>query len=308
MPPTEVDASRRPGSERPCRRRGAARASTRCPAGRAERRRRRRCARSSCWRATCASEGRYSDGASPASSSTRPGHDLDGVVDGFLLARRPVGDDEQYAAAMAMLANRVGVPARVVVGACCRGDGKVRGEDVHAWVEVRVADGSWRTLPTKEFMSRTRAAHAGCMPVARRPEVPPSRPQEQAPEPAAATASAASSRTAPTGRVAAGRCAPLPWLLAAAARAWSSAWLEAAPVVPYAAGEDGPSDRMAGAWVELVDHARDLRHPGQGARLETGPGAGGVARAGGLSRERRRRRLRRGRTRRAPWSRPTGSR
>ena len=39
------------------------------------------------------------------------------MIDDFLLAPRPVGDDEQYAAAMALLANRVGVPARVVVGA-----------------------------------------------------------------------------------------------------------------------------------------------------------------------------------------------
>ncbi len=99
-------------------------------------------------------QGRYSDGALPGEQQYEAGHDLDRLVDGFLLAPRPVGDDEQYAAAMALLANRVGVPARVVVGAVLPRDGKVRGEDVHAWVELRVFDGSWRTLPTREFMSR----------------------------------------------------------------------------------------------------------------------------------------------------------
>ena len=112
-------------------------------------------ARSSCSPRYLRDEGRYSDGAAPGSSSTCAGHDLDRLIDGFLLAARPVGDDEQYASAMALLANRVGVPARVVVGAVLPRDGRVRGEDVHAWVEVRVADGSWRTLPTREFMGRT---------------------------------------------------------------------------------------------------------------------------------------------------------
>ena len=54
----------------------------------------------------------------PARSSTKPGHDLDRARRRASCSRRtPVGDDEQYAAAMALLANRVGVPARVVVGA-----------------------------------------------------------------------------------------------------------------------------------------------------------------------------------------------
>ena len=45
-------------------------------------------------------------------------------------------------------------PARVVMGAVVPEDGVVTGEDVEAWVELRAADGSWRTLPTEEFMSK----------------------------------------------------------------------------------------------------------------------------------------------------------
>ena len=65
-----------------------------------------------------------------------------------------VGNDEQYAALMALLANEVGVPRpRGAGGAVVPEGGVVTGKDVSAWVELRAADGSWRTLPTEAFMS-----------------------------------------------------------------------------------------------------------------------------------------------------------
>jgi transglutaminase-like putative cysteine protease len=64
------------------------------------------------------------------------------------------GDDEQFAAMMALAANALGVPARVVVGAIPERNGVVEGKDVHAWVELQAADGSWKTLPTTEFMNQ----------------------------------------------------------------------------------------------------------------------------------------------------------
>jgi hypothetical protein len=54
---------------------------------------------------------------------------------------------------MALAANRLGVPARVVVGARPGPRGWVHGRDVFAWVELRVGDGSWRVLPLSAFMS-----------------------------------------------------------------------------------------------------------------------------------------------------------
>ena len=114
--------------------------------------------------------GRYSDGAEEGEEQYRSGHGSRRLFKDFLLAPHIVGDDEQYAAAMAVLANRVGVPARVVVGAVVPRSGKVRGGDVEAWVEVRVADGSWRTLPTDNFMSH-RPPRPGMPPVPR-PSVP----------------------------------------------------------------------------------------------------------------------------------------
>lgn len=64
------------------------------------------------------------------------------------------GDDEQYAAIMALTANAVGVPARVVVGAVVDSSHDVvEGKDIHAWVELEAADGSWKTLPQSQFMN-----------------------------------------------------------------------------------------------------------------------------------------------------------
>jgi drug/metabolite transporter superfamily protein YnfA len=97
--------------------------------------------------------GRYSDGGDGAAAAYGPGHDVARLGKGFFGSRRPVGDDEQYAAFVALAANRLGVPARVVVGARPGPRGWVRGRDVFAWVELRVGDGSWRVLPLSTFMS-----------------------------------------------------------------------------------------------------------------------------------------------------------
>jgi len=97
--------------------------------------------------------GAYSDGG-PGESEYLPGHSL-GRLTTFFNAPRPVGDDEQYAAAFALVANDLGMPARVVLGATPKKDGAVRGKDVHAWVELHLADGRWVPVPNTEFMPDT---------------------------------------------------------------------------------------------------------------------------------------------------------
>ncbi|MCW2852810.1 MAG: Transglutaminase-like superfamily protein, partial [Nocardioides sp.] len=99
--------------------------------------------------------GRYSDGFAEWESVFRAGHSRTRLGDDFVLGVPTVGNDEQYAAAMALLATRLGVPARVVVGAVVDRSGDVRGRDIQAWVEVRIADGTWRVIPTDTFMGRT---------------------------------------------------------------------------------------------------------------------------------------------------------
>ncbi len=105
-------------------------------------------------------DGKYSDGVRSSERFYLPGHhqarlsDADGGINSPII----VGNDEQYAAWMALLANQVGVPARVVMGAVVPEGGEVAGRDVQAWVEVQAADGTWRTLPTEMFMDFDRPA------------------------------------------------------------------------------------------------------------------------------------------------------
>jgi len=97
-------------------------------------------------------EADYSDGVLPAERIYHPGHHRSRLGEEFVDMPIKAGNDEQYAALMALLVHRVGIPSRVVMGATVPPGGVVHGKDVSAWVEVQVADGSWKTLPTEEFM------------------------------------------------------------------------------------------------------------------------------------------------------------
>jgi hypothetical protein len=97
--------------------------------------------------------GKYSDGAGDEAQYL-PGHSI-GRLTGFLSAPQLVGDDEQYAAIFALMANDLGVPTRVVLGALPEPGGVIKGKDMHAWVEVHVANGDWLEIPTSEFMPDT---------------------------------------------------------------------------------------------------------------------------------------------------------
>src|SRR5262249_28711970 len=97
--------------------------------------------------------GKYSDGAGDQAQYL-PGHSI-GRLTAFLSGPQLVGDDEQYAAIFALMANDLGVPTRVVLGALPEPGGVIKGKDVHAWVEVHVANGDWLEIPTSEFMPDT---------------------------------------------------------------------------------------------------------------------------------------------------------
>lgn len=116
---------------------------------------------------TMREEGTYTDG-SPSTGRRSPtedersaaasdvqrfpaGHGL-GVLDRFLNSQPLAGDDEQYASTLGLIGNRLGIPTRVVVGATATDDGIVRGRDIHAWVEVQLADGSWFQVLPQTFV------------------------------------------------------------------------------------------------------------------------------------------------------------
>ncbi len=84
-------------------------------------------------------EGYYSNGADGRS---RAGHSAERIAS-LLAAPQWIGDDEQYAVAMALMARQLGLPARVALGfypdaaaAPASGPLAVTGAMAHAWVEV----------------------------------------------------------------------------------------------------------------------------------------------------------------------------
>ncbi len=216
-------------------------------------------------------EGKYTDGVAEAEKIYPAGHYLGRLLDGFVNARIMAGNDEQYAATMALLANRIGVPARVVMGAVVPDGGTVRGSDVAAWVEIEAADGSWRTLPTEEFMGEEHPAKlppesdrnrtgASVPPAA--PIPPPSVIQDQTDTDLKARKG---DESADDDATATG----LPrWVVRLLVLGGLPLGLVGAVVVAILLVKtvrrsrrrtSGPmSRRIVGAWRELVDHARDL--------------------------------------------------
>lgn len=98
-------------------------------------------------------DGAYTDGGTPGSYQNKflPGHSLARMTQ-FIKATQLAGNDEQYAAGLALSANLIGIPTRVVVGAIPEAGGVVKGKDVHAWVEVGLADGTWQPILPAQFL------------------------------------------------------------------------------------------------------------------------------------------------------------
>ncbi|MGI6879081.1 transglutaminase-like domain-containing protein [Microbacterium sp. gxy059] len=201
---------------------------------------------------------------------SRAGHGSQRISQ-LLTAEQRVGDDEQYAVAMAILARELGIPARVVMGFHAGEDDPhvdpfvASGSTLHAWVEVAFDGYGWVPFdPTppadnvpEEITERPRQEP--------RPQVlqPPPPPQEPADEPP----------LVPNEREDAEQdeplLSPLVWMILGIAGV--SLLVIALLLSPFlviggiklsrrrkrlAAPE--PSDRIAGGWSELVDRATDL--------------------------------------------------
>lgn len=198
--------------------------------------------------------GRYSDGAFGWETRFEAGQDSLRLDEGFVNAPAMVGNDEQYAATMALLANRLGVPARVAIGTVLDRNGVIKGKHLNAWVEIRVADGSWRVLETSEFMGHKapKRDDAKLTPVKLPPERDDqARPEEQEqpedlPEPEVSKEEAARKEPLPTW--------PLFLLIPA-----SVVLIPVAKGVRRRRRRSSPaSAAYLGGWDELLDTARDL--------------------------------------------------
>ncbi|MFW6597991.1 transglutaminaseTgpA domain-containing protein [Propionibacteriaceae bacterium Y2011] len=210
-----------------------------------------------------------------------------------------VGDEEQYAVAMALMARELGMPARVVYGYQPPSSGRVTGDDVSAWVEIAFEGLGWvifnptpdksRALPPDDTRSQSRPR-----PQVENPPPPPTRPErlppdrtppqdsqeEQEPEPPIDLA-AVLSIMALVG---------IPLLVLLAPMAVVLIWKARRRALRRTRGS--PTERIEGGWDEVIDRIRDLggqpsgratrsenvatlvgAGAGSGAGTATGPGA-----------------------------------
>ncbi|WP_235562939.1 transglutaminase-like domain-containing protein [Microbacterium sp. Root53] len=179
-----------------------------------------------------------------------------------------VGDDEQYATLMALMANEVGIPARVVMGfhagEDARGELVANGDNLHAWVEVAFAESGWVAFdPTpdedKEPKDQTTQPKTDPQPM---PLQPPPPPKEEADEPPLVPEDRESEDEADPlpgylglilaiGGISLGTIALLlaPFVIIGGLKAARRRKRREAPV---------PADRISGGWEELTDRAADF--------------------------------------------------
>jgi hypothetical protein len=242
--------------------------------------------------------GSYSDGGG-ALGSVVAGHGA-GRLTTFLESRQIVGDDEQYAATMALLANAVGVPARVSLDGAVAPGGAVYGKDVHADIELDLDQYGWVTLPAGLFTGTRN-------PVPQQRQVTPPQsvkvvpPRQNAPAPVpTANPSSAVSRTPPKPPAPSSGFAIPAIVVTLLQDAGIPLCAVLAVITALIAAKAGrrrrrryagpPAVRAAGAWRELLDFGRDLgispaaptaTRREQATRAESLglPGAGAVAAA-----------------------------
>lgn len=235
--------------------------------------------------------GRYSDGGADAAPTSPSGHGLGRLASLLAQAEQTgqmVGNGEQYAAAMAVLAQERNLPARVVLGFRPAADGRVeltRG-DVEAWVEVAFEDAGW--VPFFPTPDESRQPEKITPPAAseNKPEIqpPPNTippPPERPPEPVDPESGERDNEEGTT-RSAAGRLlfgavvVSIPILLA----------LSPALLVLLAKSRRrrrrrnaAPARAVIGGWQEVVDTARDIGMPvpRRATRREVGRSLGGDA-------------------------------
>lgn len=218
-----------------------------------------------------AQRGWFSHGVSDADAPSLSGHGADRVTT-LLTAPTMVGDGEQYASAMALMAREMGLPSRVVLGFVPDGGEEevvVTGDDVQAWVEIQFADQGWVAFDPTPDESRTPREDTETAQTAEDPQVrqppPPLQdpidpPDDDTEQPQTRDASEVEEVVRSWRQVAlvAGAVGiPLvlvlaPLLLIAAAKRRRRRRRRTAP---------DPVTRVVGGWEELVDEARDLRRP-----------------------------------------------
>lgn len=229
-------------------------------------------------------EGFFSDGLEEGGvSSSLSGHGASRMIT-LLSGDLMVGDSEQYASAMALMARDMGLPARVVMGFVPdrpagedEGPVEVHGSDVRAWVEVAFAGYGWVPFDPTPPPEQTPDEQDSEKPTDPEPQVvqPPPPPEGAVTPPDEDTEQPSTDE--PRDDDGASRL----WLLVARV-----AGIAALPLLVLAAPfvvvgvlkarrrrrrrrQADPVRRVAGGWDEVVDAARDLHRAPLGAGTRT---------------------------------------
>lgn len=218
-----------------------------------------------------AERGYFSHGM-PDEEPSLSGHGADRITT-LLTGDLMVGDGEQYASAMALMAREMGLPSRVVMGFVPEeysDEITFTGDDIQAWVEVEFAGRGWVAFDPTPDESRTPRTDEQEQQAAEDPQVrqpppplaePVEPPDEDTEQPSTQPEPPSEEASDDWGRVlvvAAAAGVPLvvlltPVLLILAAKRRRRRRRRTAP---------DPVDRVVGGWDELLDEARDLRRPG----------------------------------------------
>jgi transglutaminase-like putative cysteine protease len=229
--------------------------------------------------------GYFSDGLEGQTPS-RAGHGADRLA-ALLAADQMVGDDEQYAAAMALMARQLGLPSRVVMGfvpeRSSPGPVTVTGADVAAWVEIAFDGAGWVTFdptPDEDRVPQQQSPKPRSTPQPQVQQPPP--PPEEPPQPPPESADDLDDEDAPEDDAG----LDVPWALVAAIGLPLLALLGPVLLVLWLKARrrrrrfsfGTPSQRIAGGWAEVVDAVRDLggTPPARATRRETATALAGV--------------------------------
>lgn len=212
-------------------------------------------------------DGFYSDGKDGRSRSGHTTERLETMFTGPQL----IGDDEQYATAMALMASQLGIPVRVVMGfhpdpkdPPVTGEWEVKGTQAHVWVEANLDQAGWVVFdPTPDRNKKPKTDSPLPKPKPKPQIDPPPNPPERIPEdPVIAEEDAVERNEDDKFRL------QIPgWLLAVGA-VLAGGLLVASPFIGVVAWKarrttrrrttGTTADQMVGAWDDAIDRARDL--------------------------------------------------
>jgi hypothetical protein len=199
-----------------------------------------------------------------------------GRITALLDAEQMIGDDEQYAVAMALMARQLGMPARVIMGfypdpakeRTAADPVEIKGKDVHAWVEVAFENAGWVAFdPTpdkdNEPTPPQQQPKSTPKPQVLQPPPPPQEPAELPPDSAPEPQDAEQNDK--------GFWEQWGWLFTAVGVAMIPLAVLLIPLLLIGwlklrrrkrrASEGLPSTRVSGGWSEVVSLALDMGAP-----------------------------------------------